>query len=229
MAAAAMPGTAAPDGARKRRRRGDAGERRCLLRGEAADRDGLIRFVVGPDGALHLDLAEKLPGRGYWLTADPAVLAQAIRKRVFDRAARRSVTMPEDLPSLVAHALRRRYADSLGLAMRGGAVTLGFERIAAALPASGNAVLLRASDGGSNDFTRLQRLAPAGLTIHRALSGAELAAALGKTGSLATALIAPGKLASRLVRDHRRLAAFAPQVPPSSVDAKRQAQRSENE
>ncbi len=214
---------------RDRRRRGAQGERRCLVRGQPADRDALIRFVVDPDGVLHLDLAEKLPGRGYWLTASPSAIADALKKRVFDRAARRSVTVPENLAELIEQNLRRRCCDALGLAMRAGTVTLGFERIAAALPKTDKALILRAADSGERNFNRLRRLAPPDTRFLTALNGAEMASALGKTGSLATVMIAPGKLADRLARDHRRLAAFAPQVPPLSHHAKTQTQRSDYE
>jgi len=45
-------------------------ERRCIVTGEVQPKAGLIRFVAGPDGEVVPDLAEKLPGRGFWVVAD---------------------------------------------------------------------------------------------------------------------------------------------------------------
>ena len=38
-------------------------ERRCLVTGEVRPRDGLMRFVVGPDDLVVPDLDNRLPGR----------------------------------------------------------------------------------------------------------------------------------------------------------------------
>src|SRR5207302_7221214 len=48
---------------------GSAAQRRCIVTGEVRDRGSLLRFVVGPDGAIVPDVAARLPGRGLWLTA----------------------------------------------------------------------------------------------------------------------------------------------------------------
>ncbi|MEE3101075.1 MAG: DUF448 domain-containing protein, partial [Pseudomonadota bacterium] len=72
----------------RRKDREDGPERRCIVLGESGPTDGLIRFVVGPDGDVVPDLAERLPGRGMWLTSSREVLDQAIRTRAFARAAR---------------------------------------------------------------------------------------------------------------------------------------------
>ena len=52
----------------------DEAERRCIVTGDVQPKGGLIRFVVGPDGMVVPDLAEKLPGRGLWVSADRAVM-----------------------------------------------------------------------------------------------------------------------------------------------------------
>ena len=42
-------------------------QRRCIATGEVHDRARLVRFVIGPDGAVVPDIDERLPGRGLWL------------------------------------------------------------------------------------------------------------------------------------------------------------------
>ena len=58
-------------------------ERRCIYTREAAPRDGLIRFVVSPNGEVVPDLEEKLPGRGLWLTARADIVSVAVAENCF--------------------------------------------------------------------------------------------------------------------------------------------------
>ena len=64
-------------------------ERTCILSGKSLPRDRLIRFVAGPEGHAVVDLAEKLPGRGAWVTARTDDLATAIDEVFVDIAAPR--------------------------------------------------------------------------------------------------------------------------------------------
>ena len=73
----------------------DEPERRCIVTGEVQPKAGLIRFVAGPDGQVVPDLAEKLPGRGIWVTADRAAIAKAAAKGLFSRGARARVGAPD--------------------------------------------------------------------------------------------------------------------------------------
>jgi predicted RNA-binding protein YlxR (DUF448 family) len=57
--------------------RSDGPERKCIATGEVQPKHGLIRFVIGPEGQIAPDLAEKLPGRGIWVAADRAALEKA--------------------------------------------------------------------------------------------------------------------------------------------------------
>ena len=46
-----------------------APERRCLVTRESLPVERLVRFVVGPDGAIVPDIEGRRPGRGLWLQA----------------------------------------------------------------------------------------------------------------------------------------------------------------
>src|SRR6478609_5989709 len=102
-------------------------QRRDLVSGQVRDEAELIRFVVGPDGAVVADLGRKLPGRGLWVAADRASVETAARKGLFSRAAKMKVAAPADLADRVDVLLRRRLLDGLGLAKRAGALTFGYE------------------------------------------------------------------------------------------------------
>ena len=112
------------------KRREEDGERRCFVTREVQPRGGLIRFVVGPDGSIVPDIDERLPGRGLWVSADRGTLDQAVAKRLFARAAKRSVTVDPTLTDRVEGLLTRRCVETLSLARRDvenhPALTLGF-------------------------------------------------------------------------------------------------------
>ena len=80
---------------------GSAGPvRTCIVTGEEAAPERMIRFVVGPDGVVP-DLKRKLPGRGVWVTADKAVLAEAVARKAFARSFKRDVKVAADLADRV--------------------------------------------------------------------------------------------------------------------------------
>mgnify|MGYP006279746087 CR=1 FL=1 len=189
------------------RRRGGAGERRCLLLGQPRPRDALIRFVLDPDNRVIPDLGERLPGRGIWLSADAGALNKATKKNLFRRATKGAAIVPADLPQKVVMGLEDRCLDTLGLARRAGQLRLGYERIADALDRGGGegGVVVRAADSGGHDAARLRRrIGPATVWAEH-FSGAQLAAAIGRPGSIASLYIAPGALADRFAADYRRL------------------------
>jgi predicted RNA-binding protein YlxR (DUF448 family) len=69
----------------------DEPERKCIATGETSPKAGLVRFVVGPDGAVVPDFWAKLPGRGIYVSADRQAIGRAAKKGLFARAARMPV------------------------------------------------------------------------------------------------------------------------------------------
>ena len=59
-------------------------ERKCIVTGEIRDRDEMYRFIIDPDNQILPDLAAKLPGRGFWVSANQSSLKLAIEKNLFD-------------------------------------------------------------------------------------------------------------------------------------------------
>ena len=58
-------------------------KRTCIITGETDHSSNLLRFVISPDGSLVPDLAEKLPGRGAYLTPKPEYLRESFKKKKF--------------------------------------------------------------------------------------------------------------------------------------------------
>ncbi|MDE0051477.1 MAG: RNA-binding protein [Rhodospirillales bacterium] len=189
---------------RDRRDSSDAGARRCIASGASRPRDELLRFVVGPGGALVPDLGESLPGRGLWISAERALLAKACERGLFARAARRPIAMAPDLIDEVERQLTVRALDVLGLARRAGGLVTGFDKVERALVKRRVAVLVEASDGARHGRARLGALAR-DLPVIAHFDGAMLSRSLGRENVVHAAL-APGRLADRFLRESARLA-----------------------
>ena len=99
--------------------------RKCIVSGETAEKSDLIRFVAGPDGYLVLDLAEKLPGRGAWVSASPQWVEDAARKGRFKRHIDAVCDDPAMLVSHVASQIERRFLQHLSMLRRAGLAICG--------------------------------------------------------------------------------------------------------
>jgi hypothetical protein len=178
--------------------------RRCIVTREPQAKEGLIRFVVAPDGTLTPDLAESLPGRGIWVTASREAIETARAKKLFGRAARRAVTVPEDLADRLERLLAERCVALLGLLNRAGELVAGMMRVREWLRDDKAAILLTAAESDGRDATELKRLARGRQTVD-VLKGVELGRAVGRDHIVHMAA-APGRLAQSLIRETRRLA-----------------------
>ncbi len=143
-----MTGIAAEISAGSRRREGRT--RMCAVTREVRPERQLIRFVAAPDGAVLADLKARLPGRGMWLTADRALVAEAVKRNVFQRALKQPVRPPADLAAQVAARLREAALGRLGLARRAGAMVAGFAKTEAAIGRQELAAVLVAADAAED-------------------------------------------------------------------------------
>lgn len=188
-----------------------APERRCIVTRESGPKDGLIRFAIGPDGMVVPDVAERLPGRGLWITARRDIVAAAVARKLFSRAARQAVRIPDDLTDQVAALLTRRCIDTLALANRAGLVRAGFEKAKAAVADGSAVLLLTAADATGQDALALRRKA-GDIAAPRVLDAAAMGQALGRDACVNAAVTGSGtdggRLAAGLKRELRRLNGF---------------------
>lgn len=181
--------------------------RRCIVTGAVRHKAELLRFVVGPDGRVVPDVAGRLPGRGLWLSPSPNAVKTAGAKAAFARAARRAVSVPDDLDRQVEDLLARRLVDGLGLARRAGEAVAGFEKVRAFLRRGPVRVLFTAADATLNALAKRRGLLGGAPDSIDCLSGIELGAAFGRERTIYAA-VRPGRLAGRLITDAARLAGF---------------------
>jgi len=196
--------------------RGGSRERRCIVTGEVLPEARLLRFVLSPDGQAVPDVEAKLPGRGLWVSADRTIIAQAVAKRLFARAAKAPATADGGLPERAESRLVERILAHLGLARRAGELVLGFDQVEKALRGANPPVLIvEASEAASDGRRKLQAAATARGHVPfviGALTNAELSLALGRENVVHAALN-PGRIAERLIFEAARLSGFRPLRP----------------
>lgn len=180
--------------------------RRCIATGQVMPKEHLLRFVVGPDNNVVPDLDRRLPGRGIWLSPRRDVVNTAVSKRLFAKAARQAVGIPDDLAGQIERLLVRRCLDALALSRRAGQAVCGFEKVKAELKAGKVAVLVEAADAAQDGRDKLKALAP-GVAVVEAFDAAELGAVFGRDHAV-HACVAPGGLARRLIADAAFLDGF---------------------
>ena len=166
----------------------------------------MIRFVLGPGREIVPDLAERLPGRGMWLSARGDVLEGAISRGAFTRAARGPVVFPPGLAASLQQGLRARIADLLGLARRAGQAVAGWQAVREWRAVDRIALLVQAKDGSAAER---ERLSGGGMAAIAPLSAAELGRVFGRDHIVHVA-VAPGRLAEAIRSEAGRLSGLVP-------------------
>jgi predicted RNA-binding protein YlxR (DUF448 family) len=174
----------------------------------------MLRFVLSPDRVPVPDFAERLPGRGMWLSAKADVLERAISRGAFAKAARGPVHPPPDLRAAVEDGLRRRVRDLLGLSRRAGQAVSGFQKVRERLEAGQVALLVEAADGSPAERARL--VGGRDLRVVAPLTAADLGQVFGRDHAVHAA-IAPGRLAEAIAMEAERLAGVARGTPDGSA------------
>ena len=188
----------------------DDPERKCIATGEVQPKAGLSRFCLGPEDLVVPDILARLPGRGFYVSADRAAIEKAAKKGLFSRAARQPVKVPEDLADLVETLLLRRVIDLISLARKASGAVMGYEKVKEWLQKDKVRVLLQAADGSERGKTKLR--APDGEGSYIGfLSAEELGLAFGRERAIHAALGAGG-LTTRVVEEAARLAGLRGQT-----------------
>lgn len=137
-------------------------ERKCILTGDRADPETLIRLAIGPDGQVLPDIRAKAPGRGAWIGVSRAELETAMAKGKLRGALARAykdgaLAIPDDLPALIEDGLRRALLDRLGLEARASLLLTGSEKIDVACRKGQVRLLLHAADAALDGNRKLDQ------------------------------------------------------------------------
>lgn len=173
--------------------------RMCAVSREVRPVDELIRFVLSPQGEVVPDLKRKLPGRGLWIAASRARVAEAVRRNQFSRGFKADVRAARTLPADTENLLVRSAVEALAMAAKAGQVVSGFAKVEEALGGGLATALIHASDGAADGIRKLdakvrQRGGNHGesppFPVVTALTSAELDLALGRANVIHAALLA---------------------------------------
>ena len=219
-------------------------ERKCILSGDHAARDALVRLAIGPDGEVLPDVRAKAPGRGAWIGVDRATLEAAQAKGKLKGALMRSfkgaaLKIPDDLGARIEAALRQAALDRLGLEARSGTLLTGSEKIETAARRGEVHLLIHAADASADGNRKLDQAWRVGgggeemdgqglvFPAERAI----LSLALGRQNVVHVALIdraAAARVSHALAR-WRAFIGVEGQLNPCGDDAAAQSALSENE
>ncbi|MGG5823323.1 RNA-binding protein [Falsiroseomonas sp. HW251] len=176
--------------------------RRCLVTRERLPKEAMVRFVLGPDRKVIADLAERLPGRGMWLSAKADVIEQAARRGAFAKAVRGEVLVPPDLRATIEDGLRGRIRDLVGFARRAGQAVSGWQAAREWLQAGRAGLMVQAADGSTAEKARL--VGRRDVPVVSPLDAAALGAPFGRDRAVHVA-VARGRLAERIAAEAARL------------------------
>ena len=189
-------------------------ERTCIVTRIAGSPGSMIRFVLSPDGDVVADLAERLPGRGAWVTGTAPMVAEAMKRGAFARSFRKPARTPPDLGATIEMILRTRALDGFAIANKAGLVIAGFAKIEAKLREKRVLALVHAIDAGADGCRKLDSLAArqardghAPVLIENLFTSLALDLALGRSNVIHAAVMSGGS-AGLFVQRCRRLAYF---------------------
>jgi predicted RNA-binding protein YlxR (DUF448 family) len=202
---------------------GAGAERLCVVRRQVRPVEEMIRFVVGPQGEAVPDLKRKLPGRGIWVSATRADLAEAVKRGAFARGFGRSVKIPDDFVAITERLLERSALDALAIAGKGGQIVTGFSKVEAALRRGQAVALMHASDAAPDGVRKLESLRrqaeeegqPVGLIA--VFPSAQLDLALGRANVVHAALLA-GSATETFIARWARLDRFRAGKPEQRIE-----------
>ncbi|OED49523.1 RNA-binding protein [Leisingera sp. S232] len=177
-------------------------ERKCIATGEIQPKEGLIRFVMGPDGQVVPDVMGKLPGRGVYVASTREALETAVKKKLFARGFKAQVQLPDELPQEVERQVVRRLVELLSLARKSGDAVAGFEKVKDWLYKEDAKILIQASDGSGRGKSKLST--PYKGKFIGCLTADELGMAFGRQ-TVIHAAVASGGLSKRVVDEAQRL------------------------
>lgn len=144
-------------------------ERMCVVSRTVRPIDEMIRFVVAPTGEAIPDLKRKLPGRGLWVTASHAMVAEAARRNLFSKGFKRAVKAPPTLADDTDALMVRGVIDALAITAKAGQLVSGFTKVQDALRQRAAQGLIHASDGAPDGIRKLDAIARSSAAMVREL------------------------------------------------------------
>jgi hypothetical protein len=162
--------------------------RTCIVERAKKERPFLLRFVLSPQAEVVPDIKGSLPGRGVWVTARKQSVAEAVKRRAFQRAFRKPVAVSDSLPLEVEQLFKRSALERLSICNKAGLLVAGFSKVEGALKRGEIVVLLHADTAAADGRAKLDRKLEASSSgkeharPENCFTSAEISLAAGSTG-----------------------------------------------
>ncbi|PWW00162.1 hypothetical protein DFR52_103364 [Hoeflea marina] len=190
-------------------------DRMCIVTRDRDKPDGLIRFVVGPDGALVPDLRQVLPGRGCWVTAERSKVDEAVKRKLFARALKDAVQVDPDLGSLIDRLLSESLIGMMNMARKSGQFIKGSTKADASIRSGEALAVFHASDAADDGVRKLRQAITARargmeepeIPVFRPFTAQELDHALGEAAFIHAVALA-GQAGEGVVKRAKTLARY---------------------
>jgi predicted RNA-binding protein YlxR (DUF448 family) len=202
---------------------GAGGERLCVVSRQVKPVTEMIRFVVAPQGEVVPDLKRKLPGRGIWVTAARADLAEAVRRGAFARGFGRPVKIPDGFVEATERLLERSALDALAIAGKGRQAVTGFSKVETALVRGQVVAVLHAADAAADGVRKVEALRKQSesegrqIAVITLFTSGQLDLALGRPNVIHAALLA-GPATETFIARSTRLDRFRAGIPEQRVN-----------
>lgn len=177
---------------KNRRGPSEIGTKTCFVTKAVLPKSDMLRFITTPNRTVVFDVSEKLGCHGFWLTADRALLEQAISKRIFYKAAHGTVKIPDDLIQQVENGLKNQCLNLMSLCRKAGLLVFGYEAVKKAVTTDKIVVAFEAQDSSQRGQSKIFRPDDT-FPIHTFLSRQDLGQIAGLDEIVHLALL-PGKL-----------------------------------
>ncbi len=131
--------------------------RTCIAERARKEKPSLLRFVLSPQEEVAPDIKGNLPGRGVWVTARKESVAEAVKRRAFQRAFRKPVFVSNSLSLEVERLFKRSALERLSICNKAGLLVVGFSKIEEALRRREIVALLHADTAAADGKAKLDR------------------------------------------------------------------------
>ncbi len=187
----------------------------------------MVRFVVGPDGAVVPDIRARLPGRGAWVDGLAGTVELAIKRKAFARTFKRDCSVDAGLAAQVDQLLEQDALQALSFANKAGHVICGATKVEAALSGGGVRAVIHAKEGRSDGARKIEavirRVSREGASEPvriQIFSSDQLDLAIGRSNVIHAALLSGGASDAFVTRAARleRFRGESPSRAPESFD-----------
>ena len=185
-------------------------ERRCIATQCSFPKRHLIRFVLSPANVITPDILNRLPGRGIWVLSDRSKLKKVVTQNLFNKAAKKSVIVPEDLPELTESLIVKHLLELISMARKSGQAICGYEKTKSMMISDLWHILLQAHDGSVSQKRKIRSFVKDNSYIS-CLTSQEMGLAFGRENVIHAA-VTKGGLSERILLEANRLVGFREQM-----------------